>query len=157
MGFKSHKINKQVTSSGVRSHQLVLRSQSSYWECCQDHKHHTQPQPALTSHWLAGWQPMAGGQQPQHSLPAIVQLLTLKTGGYPNHVQPWPGWPSGAHLAEVGVHRGQLVCVHLHLVNGLPKDADSSQGLSEKGLSVRASVGAARRVLGCPLQMKVSL
>ena len=59
----------------------------------------------------------------------------------------------GAHLAEVSVHRGQLVCVHLHLVNGLPKDANSSQRLSERGLSVRASVGAARLVLSCPLQV----
>lgn len=27
---------------------------------------------------------------------------------------------------------GQLVCVHLHLVNGLLKDADTAQGLSER-------------------------
>ena len=83
-------INKQVTSSGVRSHQLVLRPQSSYWECCQGHKHHPPSQSALTSHGLAGWQPTAGGQQPQHSLPTTAHL---KHGAIPTTSNLDPGDP----------------------------------------------------------------
>lgn len=59
------------------------------------------------------------------------------------------------YLAEIGMYRGQLVCIHLHLVDGLLKDANSSKGLSEMtSLSDKFSKLAAHWILCCHLQIK---
>ena len=75
----------------------------------------------LSGQVLVGTQPAGVGISP-----VSLQMSTMSMSRYSR-----PGLKHFARklLAEVGAHRGHLVCVHLYLVDGLPKDTNSMQGL----------------------------